>query len=100
MGGSGGSACCTLTNAFVPFSAKDVTGRNVMKGNEDEFVISRNASASQLVSFSSNQLRGFSLGGWDTQLPWERRETRGYLQVMENRQKVEGINIQYLTIPM
>lgn len=51
MGGSGGSTHSTLINAFVPFSAKNVTGRDIMKGNEDEFGILRNASASQQVFF-------------------------------------------------
>lgn len=53
--GSGRSAHCSLTNAFVPFSTKNVTGRDTMKGKEDGFGILRNASASQLVSFSSEQ---------------------------------------------
>lgn len=53
--GSDGSAHHTLINAFLPFSTKNATGRDIMKGNEDGFGILRNASASQLVSFSSNQ---------------------------------------------
>ena len=102
MGGSGGSTHCTLINAFVPFSAKNVTGRDIMKGNEDEFGRLRNASASQLVSFSSNQLRCCSLGCWATQLRWERRGLRGYLHAMENWKKtkslLEGIDILLISM--
>lgn len=53
-------------------------GRDKMEGNEDEFGILRNASASHLVSFSSSQLRGCSLGCWATYLQWERKRVRGY----------------------
>lgn len=56
-----------------------------MKGNEDEFGILQNATARQLVSFSRNQLRGFSHGCCATR--WERRGVKSYIYIVENRQK-------------
>lgn len=81
----GRSSLCSLINASAPLSAKNVTGRVVMKGNEDEFGILQNATARQLVSFSRNQLRGFSHGCCATR--WERRGVKSYIYIVENRQK-------------
>lgn len=79
MGGSGRS---TLINAFVPFSAKTVTGRDIMEGNEDEFGILRNASASQLVSFSP--IKGLQRGVLGHSVTVGKERVRGYLYAMEN----------------
>lgn len=93
--GSGGSAHRTLISAFVPFSTKNVTGRDIMKGNEDEFGILRNASASQMVSFSTNQ----GATAWGDG-PFAYREKEGVCRLTYMKKKIqsglEGIDRQHL----
>lgn len=97
--GSSGSARHTLINAFVPFSTKNVTGRDIMKGNEDGFGILRNASASQLVSFSSNQ----GVAAWGDG-PFSYREKEWVCRLTYMQWKIqsglEGIDIQHLPVSM
>lgn len=93
--GSGGSAHRTLISAFVPFSTKNVTGRDIMKGNEDGFGILRNASASQLVSFSANQ----GVAAWGDG-PFAYRGKEGVCRLTYVKKKIqsglEGIDSQHL----
>lgn len=84
-----------LINAFVPFSAKNATGRDIMEGNEDGFGILRNASASQL--FHSPVTKGLQPGVMCHSVTGEKEGVCRFTYMKRKIQSgLEGIDTQHL----